>query len=49
MTDVVIASAARTAIGSYGRGLASVQAIISATQAIQPAKRRWRWPGVRSR
>ncbi len=24
MTDVVIASAARTAIGSYGRGLASV-------------------------
>jgi acetyl-CoA C-acetyltransferase len=37
MTDVVIASAARTAIGSYGRGLAStgVQAIISATQAIQ--------------
>jgi acetyl-CoA acetyltransferase len=24
MTDVVIASAARTAIGSYGKGLASV-------------------------
>src|ERR1700758_3522732 len=42
MTDVVIASAARTAIGSYGRGLASVPpsdlGATAATAAIERAR-----------
>jgi acetyl-CoA acetyltransferase len=47
MTDVVIASAARTAIGSHGRGLASVPPSDLGAIAASAALERAEMPGVR--